>query len=403
MIKRTLIYLHSIELSQASWVVCEEDEVEKSILRGHLSDLSLDDKQHEITVVVPACDVLLTETSLPPLNSQRLMQALPFALEEQLIDDVSELHFAVGDYQPNGMVPVAIVARKKMNEWMTLLKQYGIVPTYLYSAVFLLPSIEKNWSASILQEAAAVRQNKYQGFSAEQSNLPLLMEMAVQAAAEKPECIHIYSTFSTPVEFKSDSIIINEIHLSEEAWLETLPAWLNPSLSINLLQGSYRSKHKTSETKKIWIMAAGVALAWVAFTFFSHLVSFFILHHESSHLESQIKNIYQKNFPQATTMVDPRERMQSKLTSLEEQTNKNYFFVLLAKTGSVLTKTKNVQLKNLDFRDKQLTLELTASKFDDLDNLARALTQQGLKVKQQNAAVVGEQVKTNLIIQRGAS
>lgn len=403
MTKRTIIYLHSIELSQASWVICEDEEVEKSILRGHLSDLSSADKLNEIIVIVPAGDVLLTEASLPKLNRQRLMQALPFALEDSLIDDLNKLHFAVADYQPNGMVPVAIVGQQKMEEWTGLFKQYDITPAQLYSAVFVLPLVEKSWSACVLQETSTVRQNKYQGFNTEQANLPLMIEIALQSSLEKPECIHIYSTFSEPVNIKLDSILINEIHLSEQDWLETLPAWIDPSTSINLLQGIYQPKHKSSETKKIWTFAMYATCIWIFMAFFSELISFFILHHEANKLDSQINYIYTKNFPDAHSMVSPRERLERKLSSLEEQTNKNYFFVLLAKTGSQLLKSENVQLKNLDFRDDQLRLELTANKFEDLDILTQGLTQQDLKVKQQNAVVDGNQVKASLLIQRGNS
>lgn len=402
MTQRTIIYLHSVELSQASFIICQDEEVEKTILRGHLSDLSPTDKQNEIIVVVPAVDVVLTEVSLPKLNHQRLMQALPFALEENLIDDVGQLHFAIADYQPNGTVPVAIVAQKKMKEWMALLRQYDIVPAQLYSAVFLLPLIEKNWSVSILQENATIRQNTYQGFSAEQANLPVLLELAIQNTVEKPECIHIYSTFATPVDLKLNSTVINEIHLSEQDWLETLPAFVNASHSINLLQGAYQAKHKTSETKKIWLLAAYAALIWIGLAFFSELFSFLILHHEASQLETRINHIYKTNFPESTSIISPRERMQSKLAKLEEQANTNYFLILLAKIGEPLSQNTTVQLKTLDFRDNQLTLELTANKFDDLDNFTNNLTKEGLTVKQQNATVIGDKVKTSLIIQRGS-
>src|SRR5579872_6534260 len=368
MTKRTIIYLHSIELAQASWVVCEDEEAEKSILRAHLSELSATDKQNEIVVIVPAFDVLLTEISLPKLNRQRLMQALPFALEEHLIDEVNELHFAISDYQTNGMLPVAIVSRKKMDEWLALLKQYDIIPSELYSAVFLLPYVEKSWSASILQESAAVRQNKFQGFQAEQNNLALMIELALQSTAEKPECIHIYNTFPTPLEIKLDSILINEIHLSEQDWLDTIPGWVNPASSINLLQGSYQPKLKTSETKKIWQFAAYATLAFIFLAFFSELISFFILHHEFDKIDQKINLIYKKNFPEASSVVSPEKRMESKLSALEEQINTNYFLILLAKVAKPLMAASHVQLKNIDFRNNQLTLELTADKFDDLDN-----------------------------------
>ncbi len=404
--KRTIIYLHSIELAQASWVVCDGLNIEKSILRGHLSDLSTTDKQHEIIIFVPAVDILLTEVTLPKLSRQRLIEALPFALEEQLIDDVHELHFAIGPYQTNSHVPVAIVAQKKLTEWITLFKQYDITPRALYSAVFLLPFVENNWSVSLLQEAFTVRQSKYQGFCGEQINLSNMLEFALESASEKPECINIDSTIENFPEInhtKFESITIHSTSLSEQSWLEKFPQWTTSTFGINLLQNKYQPKHKASETKKIWIGAACAFAAWILLAFLGELVSFFILNHETNRTETAINQIYKKNFPQATSVVSPRERMTNKLSSLEEQANKNYFLVLLAKVGQPLMQSSQVHLKTMDFRDGQLTLEVTAAQFSDLDKLHLALTQQGLKVKQQNATVAGTQVKASIIIQRGTS
>lgn len=403
MTRRIYLYLHSMELSQASWVISEGDDIEKSVLRGHLSELSFEDKQHETVVVVPATDVLLTEVSLPKLNRERLLKALPFALEEQLIDDVNDLHFAVADVQTDGRVSTAIVSRKKMDEWMALLRQYEIVPTTLCSAVFALPMVEKAWSSSIFQDAATVRQGVFQGFGGEENNLSVLMELAMEAAVEKPECLHVYNTLTKPLNIQAGSMVINEIHWSELDWLETFPAWLSSTAVINLLQGQYQPRRKTSETKKIWLFAGYATLAFIGLTFFFELLSFLILHHEMNVTETKIERIYKRNFPDAQSVISPAERMQEKLSVMEERANTNYFLILLAKVSVPLSKTHTVQLKSLDYRENGLTLELTANTVDDLDNLQRELTGSGLTVKQENAAVAGQAVKASFLIERSKS
>src|ERR1700733_1994273 len=47
-----------------------------------------------VIVLVPASDTVLLNVSLPPLNKQRLVQALPFAIEEYLLDDCERVHIA---------------------------------------------------------------------------------------------------------------------------------------------------------------------------------------------------------------------------------------------------------------------------------------------------------------------
>ena len=49
----------------------------------------------------------------------KLAAALPFALEEFLADDVDELHFAPGTRRSNGRVPVCVVNRQLMSDWLS--------------------------------------------------------------------------------------------------------------------------------------------------------------------------------------------------------------------------------------------------------------------------------------------
>jgi general secretion pathway protein L len=403
MSKRTIIYLHTTELQQASWIVFENGKVEQSAQRGHLSDIPLSVKENDITVIVPARDVVLTQATLPKLNHQRLMQALPFAIEEQLIDELDNLHFAIADTQVDGVIATAIVAKKKMDEWLALLSENSIKPTQLYSAVFTLPLTEKNWAISLEQDSCVIRKDKYAGFAAELANLSLLIELSVKESLEKPECIHVYNTLESSAAIDVPSAVINQVLLSEQEWLAKMTTWIDTQPAINLLQGAYRAERKSSETRKIWNLAGSLAIAWIAIAFFSNLISFFILHHEENRIDTAINVIYKKNFPDSSSIVAPRERMESKLSSLTESANKNYFLVLLAKIGNNLTKIPRLQLKNMDFRDNQLNLEVTAAKFDDLDTLVKSLTQEGLNVKQQNAGISGTEVKATLSIKRGTS
>src|SRR5690606_35238517 len=60
-----------------------------------------------VALLVPGTDVALFSVQLPPGNEARLQQLAPLALEEQVSEDLENLHFAVGarDGQ-SGQVPV---------------------------------------------------------------------------------------------------------------------------------------------------------------------------------------------------------------------------------------------------------------------------------------------------------
>src|ERR1700687_202408 len=71
----------------------------------------------EVIVIVPGEDVLLVHAKLPKMNRSRFLKVLPFALEEQLIDEVETLHFALAETQDTGDLAVAVVRQQKMQEW----------------------------------------------------------------------------------------------------------------------------------------------------------------------------------------------------------------------------------------------------------------------------------------------
>ncbi len=405
--QKLVIYLHSLEPIKVSWVVFDlNGHITQTVLNGDLANLAPIADDYNVTVLIPAHDVLLTRITLPKLNRHRLLQALPFALEEQLIDDIEELHFAIANYQPDGSIPVAIVANEKMHHWLTLLRSFGIQPTECVSNLFGLPYAEKTWSIGIHDESCAIRTDAYSGFACDRANLTTLLNASITSADAKPDTVQIYH-FSEdaldPLILADKNIVINTVTFKEDAFLVKMAEWVETQPNINLLQGPFQAVQKSSVTKKIWRYACYALIACLAVGFCKNLIAFFILHHEVSHLDEGINTIYKKNFPSATSIVAPRERMTHKLNALIQSSNNNLFLSLLARAGKVLQQNTRVQLKNLDFRDQQLNIDLTAESFDEIDALIQQLTQQGLLIKEQNAAESGAQVKANLQIERGHS
>ena len=381
--KQMIVFLHNAEPLQASWVVLDENgritqTVVDTALTAGITDA-------DVIVVIPAQDVLLTQANLPKLNRQRLMQALPFALEEQLIDELDDLHFAIGPYINNQPLPVAVVAKQKMESWIAALKAIDISPTAIIPSIFILPTEENIWHINSHDGSSIVRTGKYTGFACESSNLDTLLELNLFEEKDK----ELFQRVRTG--------------LPEHMLLEKMSRDALTDPPINLLQGLFHAKRKSTNTKKIWMLAGYLVAAWILVAFLSEITSFFILHRQASNIEIAINNIYKQNFPQATAVVSPRKRMEEKLKATFASANKNNFLALLSLISKSMPEKNSVHLNNLEFRDKQLTIEVSANSFDSLDAFTAALTQQGLSVKRQNAGVSGTEVKANLQINAGAS
>jgi general secretion pathway protein L len=123
------------------------------------------------TVLVPGGKVLLTDASLPTRNRQRMQKAVPYALEEQLIDDVEAQHFALGSAPANSPVPVAVVAQDAMDDWLATLHQSGIRPDALLPDTLALPWEPGEWTLGIESGPDGsrwlLRCGEYRGYSIE--------------------------------------------------------------------------------------------------------------------------------------------------------------------------------------------------------------------------------------------
>src|SRR5579862_7364004 len=91
----------------------------EALRSGSWSEAAQHAAGRRICVLAPASDVLLTEAEVPAKSGARFQQIVPFALEEQLAQDIDSLHFAVGRrIGESPRVPVAVVSRALIEGWL---------------------------------------------------------------------------------------------------------------------------------------------------------------------------------------------------------------------------------------------------------------------------------------------
>lgn len=402
--QKIIIYLHASDLSQVTWGILQENgNLQKNLQTTALSAIATMATDSEIIVVARPEDVLLLEAKLPKLNRQRLLQALPYAVEEQLLTDINELHFAVGEYQANNTYPVAIIAHTKIAALLDALREAGLSPSYLIPAPLTLPFTENEWTVRLDADSAIVRTGIYEGFACDKQNLSTLLTLKKSEHPEQSHAIQLINTDAEP--FLADKIglkeLVTEKRLTEKQFFAETGRWLTNPV-INLLQGNYQPKRQASPSKKIWLLAGYIATAWLSMLLISDIVSYIILHRDANKLESAINTIYKHNFPNASSMVAPKQRMTEKLNTLMNQNHKNRLLAWLGYIGKSINQINTIHIQQLDFRGSQLNLEISAPSFETIDNFTQSLTQQGLSVKQQNVTTTGTEAKGVLILSDGS-
>jgi general secretion pathway protein L len=397
-----VIYLAS---EQPDWAIVDENShVRQSALQDQPEGLAAIAEEKRVVVIVPAEDVLLTNANMPPLTGTKLAQAIPFVLEDQLINEIEALHFAIAERQANQYYPVAVVTHEKMQHWLNQLTEWHIKPDVILPASLALPITQTAWYGAIIKNKMIVRTGQFSGFVADVSQLSTWIELAITSQSESPQILYLYD-YQTSL----SNQLVASLHLSfaiefqqkeKTAWLSDMATQVAHAPTMNLLQGPYaRKKAIFPSFNKLWKITIGLAVAWVALLILYPMISYFILSSRLNQMESQINTIYFKHFPQASAVIAPKVRMQEKMARLSSGINDNRLLRLLAFVGEALKKTSSIKLKRLDFQNNQLTLELSAASSDDFAAFIDFLNRQGLNVKQQNATLDGARVNAILDIE----
>ncbi|MCG8433349.1 MAG: type II secretion system protein GspL, partial [Gammaproteobacteria bacterium] len=171
------------------------DSVEWTVLDGHgnrigfpqqgeLTETEPLSRLREVIVIVPGIKIITHDVKMPGKNTKRILQAVPFALEEQLVDDIDKLHFALGPIN-DGTVTVAVVAKSMLETWLQTLAECGITPHALLPDYLALPGNESEWCIAIDRQQILIKHATAGGFSACASLADALLAAQLRRVAEE--------------------------------------------------------------------------------------------------------------------------------------------------------------------------------------------------------------------------
>ena len=115
-----------------------------------IDELPNEEQPLPVTLLLPGDQATSTTVNIPRLNANELKQALPFALEEQLIGDVGSFICCPGDYNPNNNLNVIVMQREGFESLLNALNQRFTVaaacPDYL-----TMPYHDSRWTVASFQ------------------------------------------------------------------------------------------------------------------------------------------------------------------------------------------------------------------------------------------------------------
>jgi general secretion pathway protein L len=377
-------------------------------------------------VWTPAGDTVLTIATLPTRSPRKIIQALPFVLEDRLLGDPETLHFAYRA-EADGSLSVAVTARERLSHWMDALAQAGIKPVMLCPATLLVPWALDCWSLAFAEDEVLVRTGNASGFvaSLSQAAPPTAMDggsagtagavfrpTAMDGGSAEREAIHAGintgAVFPPPLlaaalqetvrNQKTPEYLVvfnSPAGFPAEAWsaqlqvpvrVEQASVWEKqeePSAPLNLLQGQFEQKGQFGSSLRPYFPAAAMLLIWMLGNIGIGLSDWWKLRQQHQEYTREMTALLLNTFPETKTVLDPALQMQRSIEMLLARTGHRDrdLLPMLAKTAAVLRADTRVRLRGLRYADQSLTLELTWPTPSTPDAIRTALESAGLRAE----------------------
>lgn len=401
MSQRTLYLRLAGRSGPAEWLLIAADGT-RHMGCTELAELPGETHGARLVVLVPATDVTLASVTLPPVKRSQQRQAALFALEDQLIDDISELHAALGERGKDGAIPLAVVNRAQLDGWLESLAHHHLRPEELAIDLLMLPCTEGEWSVLWEDDGVRVRTGTVSGISFEPEQWPLLWpRLLAETGDRRPNRLRVFdarSSATSPLPF-DDALPDGEVVMMHNAgglkWLAVNDGASHP---LNLLQGDYSRREQWGRRLRPWLPAAALFLIWLTIQGGLSLFEMHTLRNQEAQLDAQMEALYRSSFPDARKVVDPRLQMEQKLAALKS--GDSGFMKLAVSAAPAL---RNIMVKGMRYQEGALEIDLSLPDMSALDAVRAALESKGLQVDIGNTAQQDGKVVSRLTVRGGGA
>ncbi len=344
-----------------------------------------------LVLCVPGDRARIHKVSLPVRNRKRFLQALPFALEDQLLHEPASYHL-VPLQTDRGVqdVPVVVIEHAYLRGLLEQYKQSGWQVSMLVPDYLAIPAPDPGvWLIDASTPPLLLRMPGRQGAvlaggPGTQTIGTLLL--ALEQANPPPQLLRVrvadhqqYKTVSAWSDALTSRNIQLDIFLDERprsAWLACQPL---PDPGTNLLAGPYANRDRQGLNLHRLLPATVMLAVLIVISAIHWLVNGAKLQSEHLQLQQSIEATYRQAFPAAKNLVDPRFQMEQEIKSLVENSQSgNNRLDLLARLellSGVLVANPDAQLQMINFDGSSITLEVSVADYESLELLQGQLAQ----------------------------
>jgi general secretion pathway protein L len=369
-------------LPPAACAGAQADLAVQRVAGGVSEALAFSDAQAQLggswTLVLPVEAVTACAVNLPTRKARWLRQALPFAVEELLADEVELMHLTLGEQLADGRHRVFAVRRSWLAGWLALCPT---APQAITVDADLLPG--PGTALLPLHGRWLMGGENVTRMALQAQDWPQLSPLSAQPQIAwcDPQ-----NPAPQPVD---DHMAVAEAFV----WLAQQP------LRNNLAQGEFAVQSSNGQWQR-WRPLLGLVGMWLVLQWGFNLAQGWHLQRQAENYAATSAAFYQELFPQDSKLVNLRAQFDQHLQG-SAGSGQNRLLGLLAQVSGALTADGGqVQISQVDFSEARgdLAMQVQAPGFAELERLRERLQESGLAVQLGSASREDAGVSARVVI-----
>ena len=273
-----------------------------------------------VEAVLPASRVLFARLALPKVNAATIRELLPYAVEDRLLADPSQIHAVPGRTGASGETLFAVVARRWFADALALLARAGFAPARAVCESAIAAPGPRSWAAVLGADRCFLVEDDGYAVAFDRPagrEPPLAIRIAVDEAAARearPAQLEVLAEAGSPDAGAWSEALGLAVRVKPAKGRLALP--VAPG-AIDLLAGEFAPRARRLAGLRLPRLAFGLAGAIVALHAGLTAFDTLRLERERRDLESQREALFRSAFPEATTVVDPALQMARNLAALQ--------------------------------------------------------------------------------------
>lgn len=386
--------------SPCAWALLDNEGNLRESGTGNLAAMPQSD---DAVVIVSAERVLATTAVLPKIKRSKLETALPYALEDTLVDDATEAHVTPGAKLADGRTVLYTLNKS----WLARFLEAGtaakvrvrrIVPEFC-----LLPTRAGEWSLAWDGSQGFLATTHSLGGaldSGDNTHAPVSLQLRLQTDA--PAALRLFA-LGSEVQAPNWGIGVPVIFEKQSFdWRRTAI----PSDAPNLLWGKFAPPPRISELLP-WLRPALMAalLLFSVEVVISNL-EWALLANEKRQLVHSMTEMFQETFGADATIVDAPLQMRRNVARLRHAAGVSDdadFLPLLEKFSGASGSVPGSTLRTLRYGDGKLDIEMALGNAASLATLQQHIAETGLMVQTLDTHATGDGLNVQLRVAAGGA